>query len=108
PSEKSGIPPPRIRRAVLTTQVLPEHLLEAFRFQTENWREPVLPLILPADATLLSVRRDGETVEAHVTENPNGGRTVSLPAPEPLPADPSAAMPHHCYEVLYKLPRSSG
>src|SRR5262249_33449751 len=97
-----------VRHAILTTQVLPDHLVNSFRFQTANLRGPTVSLTLPPGAQLRAVRVDGKAVQIVATENSGGGLTVSLPAGEPAIRDASGGLGRHAYELLYEQPLSAG
>jgi hypothetical protein len=89
-----------IDRAVLTTAAEPAgRLLHLFRFQAWGWREPSLPVRLPAGARLLSVKVDGLWVEHVPRVEDEGGLRVDLPVP--ARAGETGEAPPRRYEIIY-------
>jgi hypothetical protein len=88
-----------IDRAVLTTAAEPDgRLLHLFRFQAWGWREPSLPVRLPAGARLLSVKVDGLWVENVPRVEEEGGLRVDLPVPGRAG---ETGEPPRRYEIIY-------
>jgi len=84
PPAPNPAPGTAIDRAVLTTSVESDgRLLHLFRFQVWVWREPSLPLRLPAGARLLSLKVNGLWVDRLPPAAEEDGRLrIDLPVPD--------------------------
>jgi hypothetical protein len=102
-SDTSRLPQARFRSAVLTSQMLPDRLRCAYHFWIENWRRPTLPVTLPVGVRLLAVSRDGERVNATVSEERGDPLTLDLP----FPADDHEKS-LHAFEIVYVHDRPAG
>jgi hypothetical protein len=89
-----------IDRAVLTTAVEPDgRLLHLFRFQLGGWREPSLPLRLPAGARVLSLKINGQWIDRlPPAAEEDGTLRVDLPVPD---RNGLGDEPQRRYEVVY-------
>jgi hypothetical protein len=69
----------RIRRALLITEPLSDHIRFVYRVRIENWREPNLTVALPAEMRLVEISRDGEPIRPTISDDPGGPVTVGVP-----------------------------